>query len=117
MALRHDMKKGDLLPLLRLTLYGDDGEPVEFTPGSTARFRMRLATLTSGAYALDVTDSLNLTSPGLLTYTWQVGDTATAGQYYAEVVITDGSGKPQTFPNGGAGSGHFVVNIWDTLLP
>lgn len=110
------LKKGDTLPELTATLQAIDGTPVNIGT-ATVLFRMRLASSAGSTYkvssAATVLDAVN----GRVSYSWQATDTDTPGHYYAEFVLTFSSGAKQTVPNGGTGSGKFIVQIYDSVQP
>ena len=88
------MKRGDTAPAIRYAL---EPATVDLT-GATVRFQMRAR---NGSVILDV-GALVVTATGTPTveYSWQAGDTATAGLYEAEFRVTYADGKIETFPNG-----------------
>ena len=89
------IKRGDTSPAIRFAL---EPETVVLT-GATVRFQMRAR---NGAVLMDVA-ALVVTATGTPTveYSWQAGDTATAGLYEAEFRVTYADGKIETFPNEG----------------
>ena len=89
------IKRGDTSPAIRYAL---DPATVVLT-GATVRFQMRAR---NGAVLMDVA-ALVVTATGTPTveYSWQAGDTATAGLYEAEFRVTYADGKIETFPNEG----------------
>ena len=89
------IKRGDTSPAIRYAL---DPATVVLT-GATVRFQMRAR---NGAVLMDVA-ALVVTATGTPTveYSWQAGDTATAGLYEAEFRVTYADGKIETFPNDG----------------
>ena len=89
------IKRGDTSPAIRYAL-----EPATVVlTGATVRFQMRAR---NGAVLMDVA-ALVVTDTGTPTveYSWQAGDTATAGLYEAEFRVTYADGKIETFPNDG----------------
>jgi hypothetical protein len=108
------LKKGDRLPDLTATLQTVDGEPVNLGT-ATVLFRMRLASATSG-YKVSAAATVLDAAEGRVSYSWQAADTDTAGIYYGEFVCTFPGGV-QTVPNGGTGSGKFVVKINESVTP
>jgi hypothetical protein len=89
------IKRGDTVPAIRYALFP---ETVVLT-GATVRFKMRAR---NGSVILDV-GAVVVTATGTPTveYSWQAGDTATAGLYEAEFRVTYADGKIETFPNEG----------------
>ena len=89
------IKRGDTSPAIRFAL---EPETVVLA-GATVRFQMRAR---NGAVLMDVA-ALVVTATGTPTveYSWQAGDTATAGLYEAEFRVTYADGKIETFPNDG----------------
>jgi hypothetical protein len=55
----------------------------------------------------DIEDDIN----GIVEYSWQAGDTDTAGTYYGEIEVTYGDATVETFPN----NGYFTVIIKEDL--
>jgi hypothetical protein len=89
------IKRGDTSPAIRYAL-----EPATVVlTGATVRFQMRAR---NGAVLMDVA-ALVVPATGTPTveYSWQAGDTATAGLYEAEFRVTYADGKIETFPNEG----------------
>ena len=89
------IKRGDTSPAIRYAL-----EPATVVlTGATVRFQMRAR---NGAVLMDAA-ALVVTATGTPTveYSWQAGDTATAGLYEAEFRVTYADGKIETFPNDG----------------
>lgn len=100
------LKVGDLAPKLQLTLTDDTtGQPVDLTAADTVTLVMsdREGTLVIDHRAMDVTDA----AAGEVEADWQAGDTAEAGIYRAEVVVTWPGPRPQTFPS----KGHLTVSV------
>ena len=89
------IKRNDTAPAIRYALYP---ATVDLT-GASVKFQMRPR---NGAMVLDVTASI-VTATGTPTveYSWQTGNTATAGVYEAEFRVTYADGKIETFPNVG----------------
>jgi hypothetical protein len=89
------IKRGDTAPAIRYLL---DPSTVVLT-GATVRFKMRVR---GWALVLDALATV-VTATGTPTveYSWQPGDTATAGLYEAEFQVTYSDGGIETFPNAG----------------
>jgi hypothetical protein len=93
MATTFQIVAGDLLPVIQATLIGPNG--VLDLTGATIVFRMKPP---SGS-AVNLSATI-MGSPvnGVVQYAWQGSDTAVAGLYSAEWVVTIG-GKPMTIPS------------------
>lgn len=88
--------KGDKLFDLEFTLQDANGVAVDLTSASALVFKFQkqgVATATTG------TMSVISAAAGTCKYTVADGDFATAGDYYAEIQVTFGSGKIITFGN------------------
>ena len=108
------LKQGDLRPLFVVVLkdnIGESGEAaVNLTTASTALFNMREAG--GGAVKISLGGcAITSAAAGEVTYTWGTTDTNTVGEYEAEVQITWGDGKFETFPN----DSYFEVSIVDDI--
>ena len=89
-----DMKKGDTLPALVVTITKTDGTALDLTD-STAKFVMvDSAGVEIIDEAMTVTDAEN----GIVQYEWQAGDTDTAGEFRGEVKVTYSDGTLITAP-------------------
>lgn len=87
--------QGDNWPPITATLTDSDGQATDLT-GATVTFSMRTA---AGEVLIDkascaITDQV----AGMVMYTWQTGDTDTAGEHQAEFEVTNGT-HIQTYPN------------------
>lgn len=87
------IKKGDLLPNLAITCTSN-GAPVDLTSALTIQVVCRR----EGAAAVLWTRSASGNAQGVVTYTWQAGDTATVGRLLVEVLVTWPGALPQRFP-------------------
>ena len=92
------MKKDDLLPVLIVTLTDDDDTAEDLTTASGVTVRIKkpddtVLALRACVVAADPTT-------GVVTYTWQAGDTDTAGLLDLEFLATF-SAKVKTFPSRG----------------
>ena len=93
------VKQNDNSPGVSATLKDADGAAINLS-GCTVVFNMRLKK--TGAIKVDEgTVTIVSATDGTVRYDWQTGDTATAGEYYIEWQITDGSGNVQTVPTNG----------------
>ena len=102
------IKTNDTSPKLSVTLTDALGNLIGLA-GCTARFHMKAfgaSSLKIDAVA-DIEDAVN----GIVEYSWQAGDTDTAGTYYGEIEVTYGDATVETFPN----NGYFTVIIKEDL--
>ena len=102
------IKTNDTSPKLSVTLTDALGTPIGLA-GCSARFHMKAfgaSSLKIDAVA-DIEDVVN----GIVEYSWQAGDTDTAGTYYGEIEVTYGDATVETFPN----NGYFTVIIKEDL--
>lgn len=93
------LKKGDVLPVLRMTLKDSDGVALDLTSVSAVTFRMR----GRGAAAPKVSAAGAVVAPatsGVVEYAWQAADVDTVGVYDAEWALTYPGGG-QTVPTAG----------------
>jgi hypothetical protein len=95
------LRQGDLARPIQARAFDEDGviNLTLFTGGIT--FKMVGPTTVTGAAVGD--------AQGNLTYTFTAGQTSVVGEYVATFTGTDGSGKPQTFPQG--------TNLRVTIVP
>lgn len=98
MAEKFHIKQHDTRPDLKVRLLDDD-VAIDLTNATSARFLMsnRRAGLKVDA-AMTILDQTQDATVGVVSYTWQPGDTSAAGDFQAEIQITWPSGKLQTFP-------------------
>jgi hypothetical protein len=87
------MKRGDRKPDLLITCTSD-GDVVDFTTATTVEVVCRR----EGATAALFTRAATGNSSGVVTYTWQAGDTDTVGRLLFEVLATWPGTAPQRFP-------------------
>jgi hypothetical protein len=97
----HRMKKDDLRPSLLATLYDENGNPLNLSPGgTTVTFVMknrktgvvkvnRAATVTGGG------------TGGTVQFDWATGDTDTVGEYDGEFRVLLSGTTPITCPSDG----------------
>lgn len=97
--LTHYMARNDLLPALSITCTYADGTPVDLSTATSPKFYMRDARNALAEVKVDATATVSDGAAGELTYTWNLGDTDTAGIYAAEFEVQIG-GRRLTFPNG-----------------
>ena len=90
------IRKGDTLPALRMALTAN-GVAWDLT-GCTVTFQMRPVS----GLALTVNSAATLVNAagGIVQYAWQSGETATAGRYDGQWVVTTPAGV-QTVPTAG----------------
>jgi hypothetical protein len=89
------IKRGDLLPVLRVQLIDPSGAPADLT-GATVVFNM--AALNGKAKIEHGPAAVVDAATGLVEYSWSDGDTDTASSFLAEFEVTY-SGKRMTYPN------------------
>jgi BppU N-terminal domain len=104
------IKRGDLLPTLVITLLDANGATVDLTSASGAKLAIRIIGSTTPLVYADMVIDNQIASKGQVHYDWQEGDTDTPGEYQAEVVVNWG-GKEQTFPT----VGFITITIEDDL--
>lgn len=108
-----NLKTGDTEPDLVVTLYKDNGNPIDLSTG-TPTVEFALAEANESTLVVDDDTSGNVTisdaSNGEVTYSWQSGDTDTKGTYEGEFRVVDASGTT-SFPNRGT----FNVHIEEGL--
>lgn len=97
--LTHYMARNDLLPALSITCTYADGTPVDLSTATSPKFYMRDMRDALAEVKVDATATVSDGAAGELTYTWNSGDTDTAGIYAAEFEVQIG-GRKLTFPNG-----------------
>lgn len=90
------IKTNDLLPVIRAQLVGADGRPQKLS-GVSVEFHMKDSV---GTLVVNQTATVENEARGVVYYTWQSGDTDTAGTYTAEFEASV-AGKALTFPNDG----------------
>lgn len=91
------MKRGDTSPALRYLLGGPEvnlvGASVVF---NMANMLTRASKIARAPAAVEAGDA------PIVSYTWEAGDTAEAGNYLAEFEVTYADGAIETFPNADA---------------
>lgn len=101
------IKTNDTSPKLAVTLEDALGNPIGLA-GCTARFHMKAF----GASSLKIDAEVSIDDVNsIVEYSWQAGDTDTAGTYYGEIEVTYGDNSVETFPN----SGYFTIIIKEDL--
>lgn len=86
----------------------DDRTPINLS-GSSVQFKMQPTG--GGALAVDAPADILDAAAGLVGYFWQTGDTATAGTYRAEWVVTAPDGDQYTVP----ANGYHIIEIMSRL--
>lgn len=98
------IKQYNTLPLLEATLLDSDSQPVNLTNASvffTMRSRDTDSLVVDGA-------AIIIDRPaGKVAYPWISADTATAGAYHGEFVVTYQGGGIESFPN----SNYIEINV------
>lgn len=96
MAEPFTIKRNDTSPVYQATLKDGDGDAVSLS-GATVRFHMNAK---DGSSKVDAAATVVNASGGIVKYTWQAGDTDTAGRYRVEWEVTFSDSSVETFPNG-----------------
>lgn len=109
MAASFTIKKNDRLPAIEAICKDSDGNPVDLTSATAAKFIMKAAA--SGTAKVNATATITSPTAGLVRYDWAASDTDTSGTYNAEFEITFPTSLPMTFPN----SEYIVINVVSDL--
>jgi hypothetical protein len=100
------LKEGDLYPPLQAYLKQADNTTLVLSEEDTVKFIMTPLNDRS-TVIIDVDANINSYAEGLVTYTWQEGDTDNPGLYQGEfVVMLDGTTR-MTVPN----NDYFIIKI------
>lgn len=102
------IKTNDTSPKLAVTLEDALGSPVGLA-GCAARFHMKA--FGASSLKIDAEVSIEDETNGVVEYSWQAGDTDTAGTYYGEIEVTYADNAVETFPN----NGYFTIIIKEDL--
>lgn len=110
---RFHLKRNDTSPAIKSQLVNDDGEPIDLSsnglqPADSVDFHM---IADDGTVTVDAPATFDDKANGIVSYSWQTGDTDTTGTYDAEFEVTYQSGAIETFPN----SSDILVVIEDDL--
>ena len=93
------IKQGDVLPVLNDTLTYSDGTSPNLAGASV---NLVLRQMTASNYAFNKAATItNNTGPATVSYTFTATDTATAGQYVANWIVTFSGGTQMSFPTVG----------------
>lgn len=90
-----NIKRGDTSPAIRYALTTSDTN----LAGASVRFQMQ--TRTSKETVIDRPASIVTSSPPVVEYEWQPGDTDNAELHEAEFRVEFSDGTVETFPNSG----------------
>ncbi len=104
------IKQGDTLPTLEATIIAPVGQSPTIPGGSTAVFKM--SSVDTGIEVVSAAATITDFTLGKLTYTWAPGNTAAAGDYNAQFVITTPGGQ-LTVPN----NRFLALTVTPTLTP
>lgn len=102
------IKTNDTSPKLAVTLEDALGNPIGLA-GCSARFHMKA--FGASSLKIDAVASIAEFEDGTVEYSWQAGDTDTAGTYYGEIEVTYADNVVETFPN----NGYFTIIIKEDL--
>lgn len=91
------IKRGDLLPQWRATLFDGDPKPGNEVDLSPATAVVIIGVL-DGVRIIDRRAATTFNASGEVTMDWQAADTDTPGVIAFEVEVMWPGGKPQTFP-------------------
>jgi len=91
------IKQNDTSPALQATLQDYSGTAINLV-GASVRFHMKGL---DGSLTVDSPMTVSSSSGGVIRYSWQSSDTATAGTYNAEFEVTYSDLSVETFPNTG----------------
>lgn len=104
------IKRGDLSPVLEMTLKDGDGRAVNLATAQSVVLRMRERS-TATNLAIAGTCVVTGSGRGEAEYRWVDGETDAGGTYRGEVFVTWSDGRTQTFPT----RGWFEIIIGDSL--
>ena len=101
MAADFYIKAGNMRPPITLALKNADGSAADLSLADGVVFRMTLKGADNSV--IDDEDGAIDVDPttGIVSYTWQAGDTDVAGKYEGEFTIIWPTDEPQTFPSKG----------------
>jgi hypothetical protein len=108
------IKQNDTRPAWSVPIkenYGESSEAaLDLTEAASVKFLMRQKNDT-GAPKVDAAATIEDAEAGVVSYTWEAGDTDTAGNFDAEVEITWDDGGVETVPN----DSYWDITILDDL--
>lgn len=97
MAIDFTIKQHDQLPELVVTLSDSLGATVNLNGSLGVRFIF--TNKVNGTKVIDAPATVVDAPNGIVKYTWQAGDTATASTYQGEFEVKFADGRVETFPN------------------
>lgn len=108
------IKQNDTRPAYVATLKEDFGleteAAVNLTNAESVRFLARRAGQNE-MLDIDGIADIEDAALGIVSYTWDTGDTATVGEYEIEIEVTWDDGGVETFPNNGYASMSIVDDL------
>jgi hypothetical protein len=97
MAATFYLKQNDTAPSIEAVLTDSNGKYRSLADASVIRFNMSTET---GTVIIDGgLGTIVNSSRGIVSYTWEVGDTSTSGAHNAEFEVEYTNGQIETFPN------------------
>lgn len=92
------IKQNDTAPSLEVALKGSNGRARNLENASSVKFHMSKEN-NGGNVIIDGTCAITSAVKGIVSYTWQPGDTANSGVHDAEFEVLYNNGQNETFPN------------------
>jgi hypothetical protein len=89
------MKEGDTIPSLRLQLFEQDNQ-FNLTDYTVS---LKISHTNEEEPVVDTNATITQPSRGIVSYSWNAGETDNSGTYLVEVVATSSDGSVITFPN------------------
>jgi hypothetical protein len=109
MAANFYIKQNDTAPAIEAVLTDSSGRAKSLAAASLIRFNM---STDSGTNVINLgTGAIVNPAKGIVSYTWQAGDTSNTGIHNAEFQVTYNNGQIESFPN----SGYIKVIIKEEL--
>ena len=91
------IKQNDTAPSLEVALKGSNGRARTLDDVSAVKFHMSKE---SGTNVIsNGTCAITNSTKGIVSYSWQIGDTANTGVFNAEFEVQYSNGQIETFPN------------------